>query len=280
MEGVGGLRGWRWIFIVPGFITIAVAVPFYIFISDFPDKARWLNPNQRVWLQRRLEEDRGEVEEKLTPRHLLDAAKDWKVWAMSFLLCFPTAGGYTMAFFTPTILNGFGYSLAASQCLATPPYVAAAICSIITGIVADRKRLRGPFIVGYCFLVIIGFILIGWGPNNGSRLVGIFFGVVGNYCAIPAIATLLMNNTPGAAKRQVAVAMQTTMGGIGGVIGSLIFRTQDAPHFRPGLYTAFGCMAVEIILTSFLMWYFHKKNKAADNDGLILEGREGFRYTL
>lgn len=140
--------------------------------------------------------------------------------------------------------------------------------------------MRGPFIIGYCCLVIVGFILIGWGPNNGSRLVGIFFGVVGNYSAIPSIATFLMNNTPGASKRQVAVAIQTTLGGIGGVIGSLIFRTQDAPGFRPGLYASFGCMSLEILLTAFIMWYFNKQNKLADETGTILEGREGFRYTL
>ncbi|EXJ61036.1 hypothetical protein A1O7_05189 [Cladophialophora yegresii CBS 114405] len=280
MEGLGGTRGWRWIFIIPGAVTVAAAVPFYILVSDFPEKAHWLNVRQREWLLQRLRQDRGEVEETLGRRHLIEAAWDWKVWAMAFLLTFPTAGGYTMTFFTPTILSGFGYSLAASQCLATPPYVAAAICSIITAIVADRIQRRGPFIIGYCCLVVVGFILIGWGPNNGSRLVGIFFGVVGNYCAVPSLATFLMNNTPGAAKRQVAVAVQTTMGGIGGVIGSLIFRTQDAPAFRPGLYASFGCMGVEIILTLVLMRHFHRQNKLADEQGLILEGREGFRYTI
>lgn len=280
MEGVGGLRGWRWIFIIPGILTVAVAVPFFLVVSDFPDKAKWLQPHQREWLQRRLLEDRGEVEETLRPKHLIEAARDWKLWLMASLLMFPLAGGYSMAFFAPTILNGFGFSVAASQCLATPPYIAAAICSLITGVIADRIRQRGIFIIGYCCVVVIGLILIGWGPNNGSRLVGIFFGIVGNYCAVPSVATLLMNNTPGSAKRQVSIALQCTLGGVGGVIGSLIFRTQDAPTFRPGLYASFGCMFLTILFTLILMREFRAKNKAAEEDGVLIEGREGFRYTL
>jgi MFS family permease len=280
MEGVGGLRGWRWIFIIPGLVTIATAVPFYLIITDFPEKAKWLNEQQRAWFQQRLMDDRAESEETLQRKHLLEAAKDWKIWMMGSLLCFPTAGGYTMAFFTPTILKGFGYNTAYSQCLVTPPYIAAAICSFIIGIWADRVRRRGPFIIGLCLMVIVGFLLIGWGPNNGSRLVGIFLGIIGNYCAIPSAITFLLNNTPGAAKRQIAVAIQTTLGGIGGIIGSLIFRTQDAPRFRPGLYASFTCMLITMAFTSFLMWHFRRENKKADEEGKILEGRPSFRYTL
>ncbi|KAK5046773.1 hypothetical protein LTR84_007126 [Exophiala bonariae] len=280
MEGLSGLRGWRWIFIIPGALTILLAIPFFLIVSDFPEKAQWLKSEEKQWLQRRLMEDRGEDSEVLRPKHFREAARDWRLWMMASLLCFPTAGGYTMAFFTPTILNGFGYSVAASQCLATPPYIAAAICSILTGIVADKIRRRGPFIIGYCLVVILGLILIGWGPNNGSRLVGVFLGIIGNYCAVPSIATFLMNNTPGSAKRQVAIPIQTTLGGVGGIIGSLIFRTQDAPAFRPGLYASFGCMSLTILFTLLLMNEFRAKNKAADEEGILLEGREGFRYTL
>lgn len=280
MEGVGGVRGWRWIFIIPGIVTIILAVPFYIFVSDFPEKAKWLNSTQRAFMQRRLFEDRGEELEKLQRKHLIEACKDWKVWMMGSLMGFPTAGGYTMAFFAPSILRGLGYSIAASQCLATPPYVAAAICSVAIAWWADKIKRRAPFIIGLCLLVIVGFLLIGWGPNNGSRLVGIFFGVIGNFCAIPTAIAFLMNNTPGAAKRQIAIPIQTTMGGIGGVIGAVVFRAQDAPTFRPGLYASFACMTITISFTLFLVFTFKRENRRADEEGKVLEGVEGFRYTL
>lgn len=65
MEGVGGLRGWRWIFIIEGLITVVLAAIGYAFIVDFPDK---VNQSRRPFLTREevqtikdaLAEDRGD----------------------------------------------------------------------------------------------------------------------------------------------------------------------------------------------------------------------------
>lgn len=41
VEDVGGLRGWRWIFIVPGFLTAAIAVPIYHFMNESLVEINW-----------------------------------------------------------------------------------------------------------------------------------------------------------------------------------------------------------------------------------------------
>lgn len=40
LEGKGGLRGWRWIFIVEGLITIVLGIAGYWLLVDFPDSKR------------------------------------------------------------------------------------------------------------------------------------------------------------------------------------------------------------------------------------------------
>jgi hypothetical protein len=47
-----------------------------------------------------------------------------------------------------------------SQLLSVPPYVCASITTIIVAIVSDRKRIRGPFVIGCSFIAIIGYILL------------------------------------------------------------------------------------------------------------------------
>lgn len=39
MDGVGGYRGWRWIFILEGLLTVIVAVAAYFLMPDYPDTA-------------------------------------------------------------------------------------------------------------------------------------------------------------------------------------------------------------------------------------------------
>lgn len=69
-------------------------------------------------------------------------------------------------------------------------------------------------------------------------------------------------------------------GGIGGVAGSLIFRSQDRPHYRPGVYAGITCNFLVIILVVVNSIYFRRENRKADRGEKILEGDPNFRYTI
>lgn len=62
--------------------------------------------------------------------------------------------------------------------------------------------------------------------------------------------------------------------------GSLVFRTQDAPLYRPGVYAAITCNSLLIIIVTLLSIHFRRCNKKADEGRMIIEGLEGFRYTI
>ena len=185
-----------------------------------------------------------------------------------------------MSFFTPTILGTLGFSVALSQVLVTPPYIVACLMNTATGFIAYRVHMRSPFIIGHLLLTMAGFAMMGWGPNTGAKMIGIYFSITGSLCAIPSVYTFLANNVVGTTKRQMALSLQTTFGGVGGIAGSVYFRQQDSPHYRPGLYASFTSLSVCLIFTLTLAVYFWRENRKADKEGKILEGVEGFRYTL
>lgn len=281
LDGLGGRRGWNWIFIIPGAITVFLAIPLLLFLTDFPESSSWLSASDLQRVQERLREDRGErLDDKISFRKVLKDLRDWRVWVLASLLFFPTAGSYTMAFFTPSILSGLGYDTALSQILVTPPYLLAAIFAIVTGIISDRVRTRSPFIIGFSIVTLAGVIMIGWGKNTACKMAGIFLAVVGNNCAIPTVLAFLSNNIVGSSKRQIAVPLQTSFGALGGIFGSLVFREQDYPAYRPGIYASIACIVMCIMITLGITFYFHRENEAADKRGKILEGLEGYRYTL
>lgn len=46
MDGIGGKKGWEWIFIIEGLLTVIVAVFSFWMVHDFPDTARFLNAEE------------------------------------------------------------------------------------------------------------------------------------------------------------------------------------------------------------------------------------------
>ena len=54
MDGVGGLAGWKWIFILEGLLTVAVAIAAFFMLHDFPDTASFLTVEEKAWVVHRL----------------------------------------------------------------------------------------------------------------------------------------------------------------------------------------------------------------------------------
>ncbi len=81
MAGIGGYNGWRWIFIVEGLLTVVAAVVAKFFIADWPEKAKFLNLEERTLLLRRLAEDGEEGRmDRLDRKAKFRAFTDWKIY--------------------------------------------------------------------------------------------------------------------------------------------------------------------------------------------------------
>jgi hypothetical protein len=74
--------------------------------------------------------------------------------------------------------------------------------------------------------------------------------------------------------------MMVSFGGIGGVTGSLIFRSQDAPGYRPGFYGLIACNLMILVVVAILSIHFRVSNRRAENGQTTIEGLAGFRYTM
>lgn len=81
MDGVGGYRAWRWLFILEGILTILVALISYWALPDWPEQAKFLTEDERKVLIRKLARDAGEyVETKSTFVVFKECLTDPKVW--------------------------------------------------------------------------------------------------------------------------------------------------------------------------------------------------------
>lgn len=87
MDGLGGLEGWRWIFILEGILTVIIAFLSYFVLSDFPETAKFLTTEERAWVVKRLRyqgsKDSGYLiaeSEQFQWKYVRDAFTDWQVY--------------------------------------------------------------------------------------------------------------------------------------------------------------------------------------------------------
>ncbi len=111
LEGAAGLRGWQWLFIVEAIPSILLAFAAYFYLTDRPADARWLPEDRRRWLQRRLAAEDAR-REPVSPASVLTSLYDYRVLALSLVYFGAVACGYGLSFWLPTIVKGFGLSIA------------------------------------------------------------------------------------------------------------------------------------------------------------------------
>ena len=155
-------------------------------------------------------------------------------------------------------MEGMGFSLAVSQCLVTPPYILAAIATWFVAFYADKWKVRSPFVLVNCTLIIVGksslsyvqdgdesandvvgLCLIGFVETVGVRYFGVFLACAPSTANAPAILSWQANNVRGISehipvilrtiaddvydagqwKRALVSALSVGFGAIGGITG-------------------------------------------------------------
>jgi hypothetical protein len=150
----------------------------------------------------------------------------------------------------------------------------------VQAIYADKFRNRCSSIIMNATLCLIGLPILGFSTNNGARYFGVFLATIGANANIPAIMTYQANNIRGQWKRALCSATLVGFGGIGGIIGSTVFREVDKPGYAPGIMTCMIANGMIIGITLLLTLKFWRANKRVDAGGKIIEGQVGFKYTL
>ncbi|PPJ60117.1 hypothetical protein CBER1_03121 [Cercospora berteroae] len=286
MDGIAGRPGWQWIFIWEGIMTVIIAALGYLFLIDFPEEAyrtKWFLKEDEIKIMiDRVQRDRADAH--VTPFNLknyLSQAKDWKIWLFGINFGMSGAVTYAVSYFLPIILrDSLGFTVVQSQCLTAPCYAFSFLLGFATSWVSDKYNIRGHVLIFNALLEIIGVAVLGYAEQPYVRYFGAFLITAGCNSNVPASMTYQANNVVGQWKRAFTSATIVAWGGIGGVIGTVAFRSQDSPTYRPGLYTCFTCASVTILSVATTTVYMWHKNRQQAKGLIIIEGVPGFRYTL
>lgn len=100
--------------------TCVVAIIWFFTISDFPEDAKWLSSAERNYIRARLQADSGRaaLERRTNFNDVANFFKDYKVVLGGLMYLGLIVPAYGYAYFSPTIIQSYGYGQIESKFLA------------------------------------------------------------------------------------------------------------------------------------------------------------------
>jgi ACS family tartrate transporter-like MFS transporter len=102
LDGIYGLRGWQWLFLVEGLPAVVLGSTVTFYLTDRPETARWLAPAERDWLVETLATERRTC--PLRP-DIRVALTDATVWKLGIIFLLVAAGFYGYSFWAPLVIK-------------------------------------------------------------------------------------------------------------------------------------------------------------------------------
>lgn len=225
-EGVFGLEGWRFMFLVVSIPAIIIGIIAWFYLTDNPAEAAWLTAEERTWLTGALHSEKLATEAKNagTVKHrggLRAAFSSGRVWALSLIYFGFIYGLYTLAFFLPTIIEGFSaqfgtdFDVFQKGMITAIPYLPAAIVMFFWARSATRRGLKTWHIA---IPAVVGAVSIPLALFTGSPIATITVITVtacAIFSALPNFWTLPTQFLTGAAAA-AGVALINTVGNLAG----------------------------------------------------------------
>ncbi|KAJ5243535.1 vitamin H transporter [Penicillium citrinum] len=267
LEGVHGIRGWRWLFIIEGVITVGFAIISIFLLPDFPTTTKRLSDHERqIAVARLARQNVTSVTEDTEQLSHLGACKvacqDYRTWA--FIIGYMViVGSSTLTYFYPTLVKGIFENASTKKInlLTVPIYGVAFIATGITSFYGDKVSTWRGLIIA----IWLAFALI------CSIIVCVVYDFIGRYILLVFMAAGLWSTNGGTLAyassafasmhpqaRGVALAMVNALGNLAQIYGSYLFPEDEGPRYIMGFSVISAMLAVGVIVFSFLHIWFRR----------------------
>ena len=156
-EGVAGMKGWQWMFIVEGLPACALGLVAYFYLQDGPASAKWLTPAQKNIISEDLAKSVS-VRKNGGEHSYMDAIRDPKLYwlsGMGIAVLVSTGGVF---FWLPTIIRKSGIeNVMTIGILSVIPFLIALIVQYLNARHSDRTGERRWHVAIPAFCAAIGW---------------------------------------------------------------------------------------------------------------------------
>ncbi|KAK9446701.1 major facilitator superfamily domain-containing protein [Limtongia smithiae] len=272
MNGLLGMAGWRWLFIIEGAMSVPVALWGVFAIPDSPQdtRAAWLTPDMRFYGMMRMEEVGRKPRKKLTWRRV----KGW--------MCTWRPYGYLLPFVMFTVSSTYNYfnlwlkslgtfSVEQINLIPTAGNALGLISAYVLAAFSDHTLRRCPYLLIAIFFRFVSSVLLSiWNIPYGLKFFAFFLPMAGE--PTWALLTTWVQEVfqDDAELRAFLPALGS---GVGYAFKSwfplLVFPTYEAPIYKWGYKVTTAIIVAEFFA---VLWFSHmvkwevRKNKVILND--------------
>jgi ACS family tartrate transporter-like MFS transporter len=223
LDGMFGLQGWQWLFLIEALPPIIMCFVTWFYLTDQPRDAQWLRPEQRDWLQNRLNAEQTQ-REAVHSYELREALVSPRVWLLTLVYFGQNVSNYGLLIFLPQIVKSFGISTQMTGFVSALPFVFAAVAMIYWGFHSDRTGNRIMHVASACLLCAAGLaacIFIGTAHPVWMTM-ALILGIMGQQSIAPTFWPLPTAMLSGIAAAG-GIALINSVGNLGGFLGPYMF---------------------------------------------------------
>jgi ACS family tartrate transporter-like MFS transporter len=244
MEGMEGLHGWQWLFLLEGVPSCALAFAILVFLPDRPAHARWLNDEEKQTIASRLDQD------ALPHQTLWSGLSDARVWLLSIADFGIVTGLYGINFWLPQIVSKMGYSNLDTGFVVAIPYLASMIGMIAWGYSSDLSRERIWHVAMAALLAAGGLTFAAILRDPVSVLIALSVAAIGIYAALATFWTLPPSFLGGTAAAG-GIALINSISNLGGFVGpTVIGWLKQTTH---GYQTGFAVLSAALVVSAVVI---------------------------
>ncbi|KAL1966059.1 hypothetical protein VTN77DRAFT_4807 [Rasamsonia byssochlamydoides] len=259
MNGTAGLKGWRWLFIFDGIISLPIAVLGFWLIPDAPANSRafYLKEVDRQVAQARMDRYGRAKASGINWRKLRDVLTHWPMWV--FVVPYVS---YVLALHIASYMNlwlsALGiYSVAQVNVIPSGGYAIEIVMALVYAIVSDALGVRWPIIMTGAALGLLGGILLAvWEIPFGLKYFAWFltFAPVGTGALLFAWGNELCGHS--AEERAILLGWLNTMGYVFNAwVPLYAYPASEAPKYKSGYKVNAALWGIYLVGIPVILWF-------------------------
>lgn len=242
LDGVLGISGWRWVFIIEGVATLLVGLFIYLRLPDRPAEAKWLDKVETGAIE--AETDIAKTREVHGLKAFAAVAKSPVAWYVMFVYFCSLVGFLTVTYWAPQIINErFDLGDLGSGLLSSVPWVVSCLALLTASWIMKRGNHHAVIITVVLAICGVGMIISSQAASPVLALVGLCMAAI-QQAVVPLNYIYIRRFFP-LALVAVAFGFVNSLANISGLVG---------PWLLGVLIEATGSTRTGLLVLSAFFW--------------------------
>jgi len=252
LDGMGGIPGWRWVFMLEGLPAVLVGLWIFFTLPESPATAKWLTADERAYLLRAAAP--GAMNAKDETRGMRHIMSRPLAWLFAVLLFSMVIGFWAVTYFLPKIMQErFHVGAVQAGLMAAVPWAVAAIVIVVVAWTSAKTGDRKWHLLVCLVLSAAGLFVTAVTGSPLIALIGLCVGAAGVQASVPLFWTMPSASFAGP-NAAVAIALVNCIGNTSGLVGPWLlgFSNDLTGNSRAGLFVMAGFCLFAGVLAFYL----------------------------